>query len=75
MKAEEKIETEDSIVTYDASPEMMQAVFRKLIQDFYQKNEAYSGESIMQNDGPQIDASIVLADIADDIIKFKLEWK
>lgn len=60
-------------VFFDDSDAVKEAVFNKILQ-FYYDNNAFNGESIMQNDGPIIEAPGVLAKIADDIIKFKVEY-
>lgn len=64
---------EDFSVSYEDSQEVRDAVFEK-IMDYYKKHNVFSGESIMQMDNPVIDAPTVLSDIADDIIKFKVEY-
>ena len=60
-----------SKISYEDSPEVHKKVFDYLMENFYQKYDSYLGESIMQSDDPQIYAPEVLAEIADDIIKFE----
>lgn len=61
-------------VKFDDSPEVVKAVFEKLITDYYCKHQSFKGESIMQSDNPQIEAPVILSEIADDILKFYVEW-
>lgn len=68
------IETKDCIVTFDDSIVMKNEVFNKIIQWFLEKNE-FSGEGIMQSDSCLIGAPNLLCDLADDILKFKVEYK
>ncbi len=69
-----KITTKDYTVSFEDTQEMRDAVFERVIA-FYMKHEAFSGESIMQCDGPQIDAPDLLADLADETLKFHVKWK
>lgn len=62
----------DYIIEYDDSPEMKEKVFNRIIQ-YFKKHNSWSGESVMQCDNPQMEAPEVMAEIADDIIKFKVE--
>lgn len=68
------IETESYIAEYEDTPEMHKKVFDKVL-DYFKKHEAFRGEVIMQCDNPIIDAPNVLAEIADDIISFKVTSK
>lgn len=68
------IETDDFVCEYDDSESVKNAVFDR-VMDFFKTHESFSGEQIMQSDGPMIDAPSVLADIADDIIKFSVKSK
>lgn len=68
MKKQIEMYGGDMIAEYDETPELKDAVFQKLI-DWYKKYNVSDGESF-QNDDPQIYASILLADIVDNIIKF-----
>lgn len=63
----------DLEVTYNETDELKDEVFQKLI-DFFKKYNAFSGDSIMQNDDPLIYASELLSDICDDLICFKENW-
>lgn len=62
-------------VKVNDSQKIKDAVFDKLIKDYYIKYGSFTGESIMQSDDPQIYAAELLSNIADDIIKFKVDWK
>ena len=42
---------------------------------YFTEHQAFDGESINQRDNPIIDAPNVMSDIADDIIKFVVEYK
>jgi hypothetical protein len=52
----------------------MEEIFDYLIENYYKKYGQYSGEGIMQSDKPLIEAPDILSDIADDIIKFEVEY-
>ncbi len=68
-----KVVKDDFIVKYSDSQEVKDLVFARLIK-YYFEHEAFSGEQIMQSDSPIIDAPPCLSDIADEIIKFNVEW-
>lgn len=61
-------------VSYMFGPMTINAVMKRL-HAYFDKHQAYNGESICQNDGPQMDAPQVLADIADDLLQFKVTWR
>lgn len=69
-----RIETDDYIVRFMSNDSVKEMIFDALI-GWYKKHEAFSGESICQCDGPTIDATTILSDIADNIIAFDVEWK
>ena len=69
-----KIETDWCIAECEETPEIKEAVFQK-IMEYFKKHECFRGESIMQMDNPQIEAPELMADIADDILKFKFTYK
>ncbi len=69
-----KITTDDFIATYNDDQEAKDAVFASVIE-FFKKHETFSGESIMQSDGPLLDAPEYLSSLADDILGFEVEWK
>ncbi len=69
-----KIETENYIAEFNDSQEIKEKVFQKVLE-YFKEHEAFSGESILQSDNPIIEAPHVMAEIADDIIKFKYECK
>lgn len=68
------LNTKHFTATFEDTPELRDAVFEKLIA-FYAEHESYSGESIMQSDNPQIYAPVLLSEIADDLIKFKVDYE
>lgn len=63
----------DYIVRCERSPEKDAEIVDRLIE-WYRQVNAVDGESIMQSDEPQIEAAPFLADLADNVIKFKTEW-
>lgn len=67
------IKTEEFEVSYDDSVEAKAMVFDRLLE-WYRTHGAFSGESIMQCDTPQITAGVLLANLADDVFKFDCEW-
>ncbi len=67
-------EFDDFTVKYDDSHETKYKVFDRLIE-FFVKHKLFNGESICQRDVPQIEAPMLLSEIADDIIKFDVDWK
>jgi hypothetical protein len=69
-----RIETDDYIVRFMSGDDVKEKVFNALVE-WYKKHEAFSGESICQSDGPTIDATNILSNIADDILAFDVEWK
>lgn len=69
-----QIHSDEYVVAYKDDEATKQALFDKLVA-FYKKHEAFSGESIMQCDGPQLEAAELLSDIADDILQFEWTWK
>lgn len=70
-----QIETEDSIITFEDTPEIHTKVFDELINNYFKKYDAFIGEVILQSDEPIIEAPHVLATIADKIIKFNVKNK
>jgi hypothetical protein len=67
-----KIDDEMS-VEYDRSPEIKDAVFQAVI-DYFLKMQLFHGEGIVQSDEAQIEAPLLMANIADNIIKFDVQW-
>jgi len=61
-------------VEYENSLETKEALFQKM-KEFFFKHHAFSGESVCQCDGPQIEAQELLSEIADEIFKFKSKWE
>lgn len=70
----ELINNDEMKVTYTDTKEVRDKVFKKLL-DYYKRHEAFSGEEIMQADDPQIEAPDLLSNIADELLKFEVEWK
>lgn len=69
-----KIELPDYTITYEDTPKMHKAVFDEVL-NYYKKHHSFHGEVIGQCDNCIIDAPIVLANIADKVIKFKVYYK
>lgn len=68
------IETDDLVAEYEDTPEIRDAVFERVLA-YFKEFESFRGESIFQSDDPTIYAPHVLADIADDILQFKVRYK
>jgi len=68
------IETTNLRVTFNDDEATKQAIFDRVLA-YYVKHENFSGEGIHQSDNSIIDAPCVMSEIADDILKFKVEWK
>ena len=69
-----KFETKDYVVEYPDDIETQKEIFNRVIQ-FFIGHESFCGESIVQSDGCLIDGPELLAEIADDILKFKVDYK
>lgn len=67
-------ETDNFVCEYVENGHVKNAVFER-VMEFFKDHEAFSGECIMQSDNPLFDAPNVLADIADEIIKFYVQCK
>lgn len=63
---------DDFKVTYKDNPDIHKLVFNK-VMEYFIMHQSFSGEVIVQDDNCNIDASSVMASIADNIIKFKVE--
>lgn len=70
----ETIQTDWATVTYEMTPEKKDAIVARVLE-FYKKHESFHGESICQSDDPIMNGYVVLAEIADEIIKFDVEMK
>jgi len=67
-------EKKEYTLSYKDSHATKEQLFKTILA-WFEKHECYSGESIMQCDAPQITAATLLADIADDVLSFKCDWK
>ena len=65
-------ETNEAIVAFDENSK--DELFEKVLA-WYLEHECFNAESIYQCDAPQLTAPELLADIAEDILKFKVQWK
>jgi len=63
----------DVTITYKDDQATKEAVFKKVV-DWFMDQETFSGESLMQSDAPQLEAPVLLSDLADDILQFKVVW-
>ena len=70
----EFIDLADMSVEYSLDTKAKDVLVDRLVK-FYSKHEVFSGESLYQRDGPIIEAHGLLADIADEIFKFKVTYK
>lgn len=68
------IDTKDYTTEYQDDQEAKEKLYAKMLA-FFKEHEAFSGESVAQNDGPQIASTELLCEIADEIFKFKTTWK
>lgn len=67
-------EFNDFTIKYNDSQIIKNKVFDR-IMEFFIKHECFDGESLCQMDNPQIEAPMLLSEIADDVIKFEVDWK
>lgn len=68
------LETEDFRVKFEETAELKEQVFERVLA-FLTKHEAFYGESLMQSDGPQIEAPDFLAELVDEVFQFDAEFK
>lgn len=68
-----KFQTDWATVEYKSDQETKDALFDAVIA-FFKEHQSFTGESIMQSDGPQIDAPVLLSNLADDILKFEVTY-
>lgn len=64
---------EDLCVKFEETPELKESVYDRVLK-FFLDHDAYYGEVIMQSDDPQIEAPVLLSDIADGLFKFDVEY-
>lgn len=67
-------DSDEYVVAYQDDERTKQAVFDRIVA-FYKEHKSFSGESVMQMDGPQLAAPELLADIVDDILQMSVTWK
>lgn len=60
-------------VSHMVGPGVTESVMARLF-DYFNEYEAYSAESVMQCDDAESEAASVLADIAEDILCFKVKY-
>ena len=68
-----RFETENAIVEFD--DEDTQGYLQDKVLQWFKEHECFTGESVMQNDAPQLAAGELLAEIADEIFQFTVTWK
>ena len=61
------------ILEFDDTEEMRQKLFDAVLGWFIKQGH-FSGESIMQSDGPLLDGPVFLSELADDVFCFKETW-
>ena len=67
-------ETSDCVVTFPDDQATKDAVFERVVK-FFLDHEVFSGESVMQCDAPQVEAPVLLSEIADDVLCFDVKDK
>lgn len=67
------IKDDDLTVTIERTPEKEREVFDRLLT-FLKEHGSWSGESIMQCDGPQIGAAPFLSDLVDEVLQPNTKW-
>jgi len=68
------VETENCVVTFPDDQATKDAVFDRVVA-FFLEHEAFSGESVMQCDAPQIEGPVMLSELVDDVLKFDAKDK
>jgi hypothetical protein len=69
-----QMDFDDYTISYSDTPEMHKAVFDAVMK-YFNDHQSYHAEVIMQSDNCIIDAPEVMAIIADNVIKFKVDYK
>lgn len=67
-------ENEEYDLSFEFGKETEQLLYDKLLA-FFLKHQSFTGECIGQSDGPQMAATELICEIADEIFKFDVEWK
>lgn len=67
-------ETDDRKITYEDSPEAHKAAYDTLLR-WFTKHDMYSGECLGQSDTTYVEGPNLLAELADEVFKFQVEWK
>lgn len=62
------------LVEYQDDQATRDAVYEKVL-DWFIQVETFSGEGVMQNDTPLLEAPQLLVDLADDIFQFDVKWE
>jgi hypothetical protein len=73
LKTLRMIVQDDMTVTFEETDELKSQVYEKVLQ-FFLDMGAFSGESIMQSDDPQLEAPELLSDLADYHFRFQVEY-
>lgn len=63
----------DATVTYEDTPEQHKAVFDHVVA-WFMTHGCFKGEGIMQCEAPQLSALDMIAELADDVIKFQVAY-
>ena len=61
-------------LTYRNDQVVKDEIYYKLLE-FFKDHQAFNKEQNAQNDGVQIDSPDLLGEIAEDLFKFKVEYK
>lgn len=69
-----RLENDERVVTFRVNAETKDAVFDRVMK-FFEEQDQFSGEGIHQSDNCLIEAPSVLSDIADNILKFNVNYK
>lgn len=74
MKKTFEVYDGDAEMSFNDTQKLRDEVFETVL-NFFLQYECFRGEGIYQSDTPQIEAPGLLADLADKVFKFKVEWK
>lgn len=69
-----KTECDTIKLTFNNDQETKDKLFDKML-DFYIRHQRFSRESIMQSDGPQEEAPILISEIADDLLQLDAKYE
>lgn len=67
------VKLSDATVSFEDDPATHKMVYDTVLK-FFKKHECFSGESVFQTDGPQVEGPELLAELTDKVFKFDVEW-